>query len=436
MTLQFNRDCYLAANSDVRTAASDRYNAAELKESWAVGDKRNTDGFTGLRGYAALWVMFFHTCGIIIPIIGVVNPINKLSNLIHFDISPVFTGWGGVEILFVLSGFLLFRPFADNLLNHTKPIPLGDYFRRRLLRILPAYYVQIAILGYLSFHGYYEYQPLSNWIAHLFMVHNFSPAWSGNINGAWWTLPAEFNFYLLLPLLFLLIRRINIGAFFIGAVLFAMAYRVILLPFIVGETVGYKAYMFGQIMGKIDLFAYGMLGAFIYSKYGNIIAGKYKKVVEVCLIATGVMGMWVILLKLKSIGEIYWNGGVFLYVFDPLFGFFILLLVLGITLNGKLTKSLFCNKPILFMGDISYGIYLWHFPVLRLIFDNKQILDKVHGFHNLANMTLALAAFLVMTFVLAILSYKYIELPAMRLGKQGAARLAKRVAAFASPLPA
>ena len=62
--------------------------------------------------------------------------------------TPIGFGFAGVDVFFVLSGFLLALPFARHALGAGPRPRLGRYFRRRLLRVFPAYYAQLAILSY------------------------------------------------------------------------------------------------------------------------------------------------------------------------------------------------------------------------------------------------------------------------------------------------
>jgi peptidoglycan/LPS O-acetylase OafA/YrhL len=94
------------------------------------------NGLTGLRGFAALWVMVFHVAAMA----GIINtalmlPIGENG----VDVSFILKGWMGINVFFVLTGFLLFLPFAGCLLDPAQTISLKHYYKRRALRILPAY---------------------------------------------------------------------------------------------------------------------------------------------------------------------------------------------------------------------------------------------------------------------------------------------------------
>ena len=105
-------------------------------------EKSHLRVLTGLRGWAALWVLIFHVYeasqhGL------VAFPIGKWN----IDLTPFFSlGWSGVQIFFVLSGFLLSLPFAQWQAGTREKPNLERYLFRRAARVFPAYYVQLAIL--------------------------------------------------------------------------------------------------------------------------------------------------------------------------------------------------------------------------------------------------------------------------------------------------
>ena len=98
---------------------------------------------TGLRGFAALWVLLYHIWAMSggpplrIPGVGFMQGSNLLS-----------VGWAGVDLFFCLSAFLLVMPFALWRYGSATRPSTGRYLLRRVLRIYPAYPFQLAILLY------------------------------------------------------------------------------------------------------------------------------------------------------------------------------------------------------------------------------------------------------------------------------------------------
>lgn len=374
--------------------------------------QKQIDGLTGLRGYAALWVMFYHAWTLLIPLTGIHAPIKLLNSQIGFNIAPLFKGWAGVQVFFVLTGFLLFLPFAEKLITPETKISLPHYFKRRCLRIFPAYYLQMAILAILAWWGIYENPPIINWLAHIFMLHNWDIEWNGAINGVWWTLPVELNFYLALPLLFLVVRKIGIIYFTIAAIAVSIAYKMMIFPSISLKETAYKVWLFGQLNARIDLFAYGMLAAYIYKKQQQALSNQ---LVANGFMIMGMVGIWSTLIYTSNVGGgKIWHGNDFLYFIDSSLGFFIFLLVLGICFNQTFTRQLFCNKIALYFGNISYSIYLWHVPLLVLIFLNPAIKPHVTGVANYSSMAIALLTYICATLAIATASFYLVEKPFLR----------------------
>src|SRR5512146_2204913 len=93
---------------------------------------------TGLRGFAALWVVLYHVWVDAVPRAMTIGPL---------DLTPAFScGWAGVDIFFTLSAFLLSLPFASWQLGAMPRPALATFWLRRVLRIFPAYYAQLAVL--------------------------------------------------------------------------------------------------------------------------------------------------------------------------------------------------------------------------------------------------------------------------------------------------
>jgi hypothetical protein len=116
--------------------------------------------------------------------------------------------WDGtrmtVYIFFALSGFLIARPFVTALLDG-RPLPAWrDYARRRVARIVPAYW--LAFTGFLVFGFAVGATPL-NVIDHYLLVHNEVPGDAGNLLPVAWTLGIEASFYVAVPLVAIAVRR-------------------------------------------------------------------------------------------------------------------------------------------------------------------------------------------------------------------------------------
>jgi peptidoglycan/LPS O-acetylase OafA/YrhL len=166
-----------------------------------VGDIPALDG---LRGIAVIWVVAFHFAVLREgdAWVGALHGLPALDALVR-------SGYLGVDLFFLLSGFLLALPWIAHANAGLPPPSTRAFYRRRARRILPAYYVQLVllfavVLPLLLGRTYWRkdlYVYLWNGVAHGLFLQGTTPLTSGSmgINGALWTLPLEVQFYLLLP---------------------------------------------------------------------------------------------------------------------------------------------------------------------------------------------------------------------------------------------
>lgn len=117
-------------------------------------------------------------------------------------------GFGGVDFFFVLSGYLLFWPFARSAFATGEKVDLRRYALNRAVRILPLYYVVLATLLVIQHHG----GSWGQWWRFGLFVENFSSSTLNTIDIPMWSLAVEVQFYVALPLLALMIARLSRGS--------------------------------------------------------------------------------------------------------------------------------------------------------------------------------------------------------------------------------
>ena len=188
----------------------------------STGGREYVAALTGLRGVAAGFVFLFHY-HYFYPDIRLDQSVPVLGWVLQF---PLGFGFMGVDLFFVLSGFLLTLPFAAARLSGSAPPALGRYFRRRFMRVFPAYYAQLFIIT-LAGAWFVTWRSISGgeWAAHLVMFFNAGPNPVRPLVGLWWTLPVELSFYLLLPAIALLMRPRAWVPMLVLAGLGSLAYR-------------------------------------------------------------------------------------------------------------------------------------------------------------------------------------------------------------------
>lgn len=150
-------------------------------------------GLDLLRAIAIVWVMLFHTY-----LVGGLGP--DWGWLERF-------GWMGVDLFFVLSGFLIGQQVLAPLARGAR-LDFGDFYLRRALRILPAFWVVLAI--YLAFPLLRERPGLEPWWKFAFFLFNVTADYRNPAFSQVWSLCVEEHFYLVFPLLALwLVPRLN-----------------------------------------------------------------------------------------------------------------------------------------------------------------------------------------------------------------------------------
>ncbi|HEU5347236.1 MAG TPA: acyltransferase, partial [Ktedonobacterales bacterium] len=153
----------------------------------------------GLRAVAALSIVVFHS---MLFLQLEYEPWSRAINHGWYYLST------GVHLFFVLSGFLLFLPYVRAMLDGEKLPSARRFYRRRALRILPAYWACLAILVALKFFvGQVPFSP-GDVVAHIVLVHDSFPQFNRDYNGPFWTMAVEAQFYLLMPLMALLVARV------------------------------------------------------------------------------------------------------------------------------------------------------------------------------------------------------------------------------------
>lgn len=320
------------------------------------------DGLTGLRGVAAFWVYLVHAWAAA----GDPEVI-----WLGIDATPVFSGgWSGVDVLFTLSGFLLYRPFAAAAVAGRSDPPLGRYFTRRLLRVLPAYYAQLMVLIPLAWMGLLGAAPSGgNVVAHVLMVHTWFRDFAYAINGVWWTLPIEFGFYLTLPLAAAAFRsRFWLDVAFATLAL-TLLYRC--FAFEMTHSGGANDVFWGleQLPGRYDQFVLGMLAARVFAITATAGPAVQRRILawRTPLLVAGLAICSVLVVGLARVESELWRGHPSIFFFHTGFALGAAMVVLGTAWGSALGRSLFGNRPIVFLGIISYSLYLWHYPLLEVL---------------------------------------------------------------------
>ena len=353
----------------------------------------------GLRGIAALAVLVFHGWSLSGWTLRASDgPLLVAGNRL------LSLGWSGVDVFFTLSAFLLSLPFVEAA-RAGRPAPApGAYYARRAWRILPAYWVQLLLLGVL-----FTATPLAPWplLAHAGLWLNIGSEPVRPLVGVWWTLPVEAGFYLLLPLLALLLRPRR-WPWLLLLVLAAWAYRYQVLS--AGLPRGLVVAWADHLPGRIDQFVIGMLGAYawVHAGLAQRLAARGRQE----LLALAGLAVLALLAALPfwlgaragpapspHPGLLAWHGAVSA-------GLLALLWVAAA--GGSRTLGWLGSRPLRFLGAISYSLYLWHYPLMLAARPHLGLLPA-----GPSRPFLFLLAMLPVCLVAAWLSWRLVERPAM-----------------------
>lgn len=321
----------------------------------------------GLRALAVLFVLIFH--------------LNK-------DWLP--GGFIGVDMFFVISGYLISSIILSKKSRGT--FSFKDFYISRIKRIVPAYYVFLIITTILTSFIYFavdasKYRVALFWSA-LFNSNNYFAALDNYFGAAsaehpllhTWTLAIEMQFYFFLPLMIILFsfKRSKFLFILLTIVLLAYAsYNII--------TLGNKDAMYFSLLARTPEFFVGVL-----LNYFNFEITDKKRLPNIL----GFSGLFLLLISLIFLKETSSFPG--LTALMPCIGTCLILISKNSVLNDVISR-----KPFVFIGELSYSIYLWHWPVLALY-------RYANGEYIISNY-LHMALILIVIFILSWLSFTYIE---------------------------
>ncbi|WIG62003.1 MAG: hypothetical protein OJF49_004752 [Ktedonobacterales bacterium] len=377
----------------------------------------------GLRAIAALSVLVFHTASSLKTEV-VVGPVN-LSFVVSYLAS-------GVHLFFILSGFLLFLPYARAMLA-ARPLPQArNFYRRRALRILPAYLVCLAAFTIIGLLFPTKPIDLADVLTHLALIHDDVPAYNRSIVGVFWTLAIEVQFYVLLPLIAWLMARLmsksrsalRLIALVLGMLALALAIRQVVAFAVVnlsslqhspsGALLNIALLILNGSQGKyLEVFAAGMLCATLYVALKN--TPRDLRWVGAALFCAGLVSAYLLAqanfaapVKILDAFYLFLTPNDLLAIYGPgLIGLSYGAILLGVLWGGSLLRAPFETSALRFVGLISYSLYLWHSP---LVIGMANLTASLHWGPQARYATnFAFAALIVIPF--AYLLYQAIERP-------------------------
>ena len=371
-----------------------------------------------LRAFAALAVLAGHAY----VLGGRVVPVKAQ----HWYDVPIITTATGVWLFFAISGYVISRPFVDRLIEGRRLPSLRAYLERRLLRIFPLYWVAVtAVILITGAPGTRAWQfPI-----HYLLLNNLVPGRQEALFSVAWTLTLEMLFYLVIPLLALVVRRRAgaISAERLALLVLASWAASILFTAIVDlrgdDQIG--LWLRGWFPAMWQMFCPGILIAIAPHLHGqrgrrwlvDLPARRTGK-----LVAVGVLIPAAILAAAAPLGA---GVVVFQLLVDatrPLFAVGYGLVLAAAIRSRPWGGSGGAGRLLVALGLVSYGIYLLHAVLLDLALEHPGAIPARTT--SLAAFALHIAVLTAVTVPLAIISWRWFERPLIGLSRRPARRAA------------
>jgi peptidoglycan/LPS O-acetylase OafA/YrhL len=381
--------------------------------------------FDSLRGLAALAIITFHVASLT----------GAMDRAVIGDTVAVL-GPRSLILFFVISGFLLYRPYVAARADRRPGPRTSRYLRRRILRIVPAYWVALTVLAiFPGIVGVFS----DDWWRYYFFLQLYSYETLGGGIPVTWSLCVEIAFYLLLPFWAVGVRRLQLGAgrhAWLRAELAALA---------LAAAVGVVFQVLASRQIVSDILASSLLGQSTWLALGMALAVAsvavqrserdsrvVRAVVEhpgLCWIAAaaslagvtallqpgGLLGILEALNTRQPVAEtllaIALTGAMCtLFVVPAVFG----------EAAGGLPRRLLAWAPVAWLGLVSYGLFLWHLPIAQLLAlpedpfhfsaSGLDLASKI----SFGTTPILLVLTIAVTAVMAAISYYVVELPFLR----------------------
>ena len=340
-------------------------------------------------------------------------------------------GWLGVDLFLIISGFATTRALFQGLnapqtqvLDVLPRQPLRNYWRNRLARIYPLYLLTcVVFLGLIDASAVTGPERILQIISHLTLTHGWFAQASGAINGVTWTLTLEMQLYVagffLLLTPFRSSSRLGVWAG-VAVLVFALAigYRFGVYH-LSDQNRTVCLHWISQLPGLCEGFFLGVLIAKFaqYRDDAGFIATAADRRNTAIIFASGLVSSIVLVILLEDVNQQYWDTWLFPTWFRSGVAIAFALVVWAAVRFDTETPDRIANKhnPLQTiaerLGAWSYGIYLWHLPVLLLL---KKSPDLEGQGALLFLLTLSIAV------ALAAASYRWLEQPCMQWARRRA----------------
>jgi peptidoglycan/LPS O-acetylase OafA/YrhL len=382
----------------------------------------------GVRACAALYIVFHHAVNTIIWQI----PKDRLASVgiawnAFFWIFGDF-GQEAVAVFITLSGFCLMLPVVKQKSDFVLKGGAARFYKKRAMRILPAYYLAIVVCLILiaTLIGQKTGTPWDlslsgipgqiatpfSLITHFFLLHDLFEKTHGQIEGPLWSVAAEWRIYFLFPAIVWAWKKYGVEKTVLVLVLLGIVANPICRKVFERFNIPIAVYPTAFVPEYLSLFVLGAFGAAIafstqesMARLKKIISWRISISIILCLLITSKLP----LSFPGKLERILHNS-----TFQNLLVGIITSAVLVAIYDGKINffRKLMEWKPIVYVGGISYSMYLLHYPILQLVY--QYLISKLNLPFHYASITMLIVSFpVVLLFTIGF--YLLIERPSHRL---------------------
>lgn len=338
----------------------------------------------GIRGLAALMVLIFHFFSYPISTYFEAELFRKLT----------VVGEHGVSLFFVLSGFVVTRILLK---KKNDKASLYSFYKNRILRIFPLYYFSLLVWYFVLPLALEEPIPsFESQIPFYLYLQNFSwlTEWEQSGPAHFWSLAVEEHFYLLWPILIILLgaKKLN--------------YKIYVIVFLVLIT-KYFFLINGLSINKLtftrlDQIALGGVIAFYEVKNANVFSDvKTIRILSILSVFSLLLGGYILFVQ----EEFFFYKELFKYNILALFFLCIIWIAAAKSSQKVWWNSLLMSRPFQLLGKVSYGIYVWH--IFILVLQQKFFISEI--------VYLDLSITIILTLSVSYISFLFIEKPFLKL---------------------
>jgi peptidoglycan/LPS O-acetylase OafA/YrhL len=380
--------------------------AARSKIEWLAGKLSRVTStgelipeVDGLRFIAISAVLFHHLLSMFLSGSGRSAEVRTYSEWFaaadqSWLVIPAYCGHFGVNLFFVISGFILALPFAKRAFNGQAAPDLKSYYLRRVTRIEPPYLLSLIVIFLIHWRQWGEGpRVVPNLIASLFYSHGLVYGRESAINGVAWSLEIEIQFYLLTPLLVLMFRLRSV-----------VARRSLIVALIVGFGALSQWVIYPSGSARLPLtllnFAHYFLTGFLLADLylTGWLRGADKRLAWDLATLAGAASIFATLIRF----------GQFYYLLPLMVG----LLYAGFFM-GRLSNAFARARWITIIGGMCYTIYLYHILIISNLMTQTIPMASITRPFDL---DFALQCLMILPVVLAVcaLLFFFAEKPFMR----------------------